>query len=172
MAVSNVSFELTTGVECSAVIGSTAFSRAVPRVKVYAQPDWFDDASITNRVQKLGFKSGTLAAGATVTIDLTALDSPDGGSGTVSLSTLIACYITITGTTGQLRIGNAATNQHLLDFGAAAHTRTILPGGPGHAVGDPVGTTGYPVSGTVKNVMLENTHGSASVTYTAYFAGR
>lgn len=172
MAVSNVSFELTTGFEAACVIGSTAFSRAVPKVKIYSQPDWYDDASITNRVTKLGYKDGVLVAGATATIDLTALDSPDGTSGTVSLSTLIACYITITSTTGQLRIGNAATNQHLLDFGAATHTRTILPGGPGHAVGDPVGTTGYPVSGTVKNVMLENTHGSASVTYIARFVGR
>ncbi len=172
MAVTNTAFELTTGMESSCVIGSTAFSRAVPKVKVYAQPDWYDDAAIANRVQKIGFKSGTLTFGNSATIDLQALDSPDGGSGTISLSVLVACYITITSTTGQLTIGNAAADQHLLDFGAAAHTRTILPGGPGHAVGDPVGTTGYPVSGSVKNVKVLNSHASLSVSYVAYFAGR
>jgi hypothetical protein len=172
MAVSNANFELTTGMEASCVIGSTAFSRAVPKVKVYSQPDWYDDAAITNRVQKIGFKTGTLAAAATVTIDLQALDSPDGGSGTVSLSTLVACYITITSTTGKLTIGNGGANANVLDFGAAAHTRTILPGGPGHAVGDPVGTTGYPVDATHSDIKLLNSHGSASVDYIAYFAGR
>jgi hypothetical protein len=172
MAVSNASFELTTGVETSCTIGATAFSRAVPKVKEYSQPDWYDDAAITNRVQKIGFKSGTLTFGTSATIDLQALDSPDGTSGTVSLTTLVACYITITSTTGKLTIGNAAANQHLLDFGAAAHTRTILPGGPGHAVGDPVGTTGYPVDATHKDVKVLDSHASESVTYIAYFAGR
>lgn len=171
MAVSNVSFELTTGCEAGGAVGAAAFSRSFPRVRQYAQPDWYDDAAISNRVQKLGYKVGTaLAAAGTATIDLQALDSPDGGSGTVSLTTLHACYIQITSTTGKLTIGNASTNGHALDFGAVTHTRTILPGGPGHAVGDPSGT-GYAVSASVKNVLLTNSHGSETVDYVAYFAG-
>jgi len=170
MAVTNATFELTTGVETGCVIGAAGFSRAAPKIKRYTQPDWYDVAGLPNRVQLLGFKTGPLAAAATATIDLTALDSPDGSVGSVSLTKLVACYIQVTSSTGALRIGNAGANPHPLDFGAVTHTRTILPGGPGHAVGDPSGT-GYAVSGSVKNVMLENTHGSDSLTYVAYFAG-
>lgn len=171
MAVSNVSFELITGAEVAGAIGASSFSRAFPRVKTFVQPDWYDVAGIDNRVQKIGFKVGTgLAASGTVTIDLTALDSPDGTTGTISLTKLVACYIQITSATGQLTIGNASPNGHPLDFGAKSHTRTILPGGPGHAVGDPSGT-GYAVDSSNKNVLLTNSHGSQAVDYVAYFAG-
>lgn len=171
MAIRNASFELTTGVELSGVAAATGLSGGAIRTMLFLQPDWFDSASIPNRVQKIGIKTGTLASAGTVTIDLTALDGIDGGSGTVSLSTLVACYIQITSTTGLLRIGNAASNAHQLDFGADTHTRTIRPQSPGHAVGDYSGT-GYAVDASNKNVLLENTHGSESVDYVAYFAGR
>lgn len=171
MAISNATFELTTGVELSGVAAASGFTGGAIRKMVFLQPDWYDNAAIANRVQKIGIKVGTaLAAAGTVTIDLTAMDGIDGGSGTVSLATLVACYIQITSTTGLLRIGNAAANPHQLDFGADTHTRTIRPSGPGHAVGDPAGT-GYTVDGSNKNVMLENVHGSETVDYVAYFAG-
>jgi hypothetical protein len=171
LAISAAFFELLTGCESSCVLGSSSFAQAGVKLRQYAQPDWTDDAGVSNRVQKLGFKSGTLAAGASATIDLTALDSPDGGSGTISLSTLVACYIQITSTTGLLTIGNAAADAHQLDFGGDTHTRTIRPSSPGHAVGDYAGT-GYTVDATNKNVKVLNSHGSASVDYVAYFAGR
>lgn len=171
MAIRNASFELTTGCELSGVAAAIGLSGGAIRTTRFVQPDWFDTAGLPNRVQKIGLKAGTLAAAATATIDLTALDGIDGGSGTVDLSTLVACYIQITGTTGLLRIGNAAADAHPLDFGADTHTRTLRPQSPGHAVGD-YGGTGYAVSASAKNVRLENTHGSESVTYVAYFAGR
>ena len=170
MAIRNASFELTTGVELSGVAAATGLSGGAIRTSRFLQPDWFDSASIPNRVTKLGLKTGTLAAAGTVTIDLTAIDGID-GCGTVSLTTLVACYIQITSTTGLLRIGNAASDAHQLDFGADTHTRTIRPQSPGHAVGDYSGT-GYAVDASNKNVLLENTHGTDSVDYVAYFAGR
>lgn len=177
MSIRNAKFEVTTGGEFSAVCavaGLTGGGNA--GLKTFTQPDFSDVATISNRVQKVGYVVGSaLAAGGTVTIDLTALTGPDGSA--VSLATLVGCYIQVTSTTGLLRVGNAAANAHSLSFGADAHTITLYPGpdassrGPGLAVADPSGT-GWVVDGTNKNVKLENTHGSQTVDYVAYFGGR
>ncbi len=170
MSIRNATFELTVGYETTAVTSASGYDGGGAKLVGYDQPDWYDNSSITNRVTTWGRATGTLAAAATATIDLTALTGPDGS--TVTLATLVCGIIRITSTTGLLRIGNAAANAHLLEFGAATSTWTIRPGGPGLAFGDPIGTTGYPVTALLKNVKVENTHGSASVTYEAIFAGR
>lgn len=170
MSIRTATFELTVGYEATAVTSASGYDGGGAKQVGYDQPDWYDNASITNRVTTWGKASGTLDAAGTATIDLTALTGPDGS--TVTLATLVCGIIRITSTTGKLRIGNAAANAHLLDFGAANDTWTIRPTGPGLPFGDPVGTTGYTVDGTHKNVMVENTHGSESVTYEAFFAGR
>jgi len=138
----------------------------------YFQKAWLDDAAVAYRITKIGFKVGTaLAAAGVVNVDLTALDSPDGGSGTISLAKVITAYIAVTSATGQLTIGNAASNAHALDFGAQTHTRILLPNGPGHLIGDYSGT-GLVVDGTHKVVKLLNSHGSQAVDYIAWFGGQ
>lgn len=168
MAIRNCQFELTTGCELVANTTPVGVSGGAAKLTEYTQPTWASTV-----VTKVGYATGTLAAGASADIDLQALTGPDGS--TVSLSTLFGLYIQITSTTGLLTIGNAATNGNPLDFGAVTHTRTIRPGsagsqGPGHAVGDPSGT-GYAVTSTSKIVKLLNSHGSQSVTYTLLAGG-
>lgn len=168
MAIRNCQFELTTGCELVANTTPVGVSGGAAKLTEYTQPTWASSV-----VTKVGYATGTLAAGASADVDLQALTGLDGS--TVSLSTLFGLYIQITSTTGLLTIGNAATNGNPLDFGAVTHTRTIRPGaagsqGPGHAVGDPSGT-GYAVTSTSKIVKLQNTHGSQSVTYTLLAGG-
>ena len=168
MAIRTCQFELTTGCEFFANTTPVGVSGGAAKLSEYTQPVW-QSAVVT----KVGYATGTLAAGASANVDLQALTGPDGS--TVSLSTLFGLYIQVTSTTGLLTIGNAATNGNPLDFGAVTHTRTIRPGadgsqGPGHAVGDP-SNTGYAVTPTSKIVKLENTHGSQSVTYILYAGG-
>lgn len=173
MAVSATNIRFVTGFTAFATLGANsppgyAGSPWRPPAS-YTQP--YFQSSGTALITKIGFKAGTLAFGATVTIDLTALDSPDGGSGTISLASFLCCGIQITSTTGKLKIGgNAAGNTNLLDFGANTDTRTILPAGPGHFVGDPAGV-GYTVDGTHKNVLLTNSHASLSADYYVIFGG-
>jgi hypothetical protein len=173
LAIRSARFELTVGFEASALTTASGFasgsSGGVPKAASYDQPDWYDNASVSNRVTTVGYATGTLAAGATANIDLQALTGPDGS--TVTLATLICGLIRITGTTGLLRIGNHATNAHQLEFGSDSSTWTIRPTGPGLAFGDPAGT-GSAVSAADRYVKVENTHGSASVAYEAYFGGR
>lgn len=172
MAIRNAAFELTTGAEmsCSTVPSGVSGGGAV--MVNYTQPVW-SAAATTNRVTTVGYASGTLAAGASVNIDLTALTGLDGS--TVTLATLVTFYAQVTSTTGLLTIGNAATNGHALDFGAVTDTRTLRPGasgsrGPGHAVGDPSGT-GWVVDATHKIVKLLNSHGSQAVDYVVMAGG-
>jgi hypothetical protein len=169
VSIRNAKFEITVGFEASAATSASGLNGGAARVDGFDQPDWYDNASISNRVTTWGYATGTLAAGATANIDLQALTGPDGS--TVTLATLICGLIRITGTTGLLRIGNHATNPHPLEFGADTHTWTVRPTGPGLAVGDPAGT-GSAVNANDRYVKVENTHGSASVTYAAYFGGR
>lgn len=173
MSVRNAKIELTTGCEMSCSTVPVGVSGGGAKMETYTQPDWYDNSSIDNQVTKVGYASGTLAAAATANIDLTALTGLDGSA--VSLATLIVFYVQVTSATGLLRVGNAASNAHALDFGAATHTRTLRPGpagsrGPGHAVADPSGV-GFAVDGTHKIILLENTHGSESVTYTLMAGG-
>ncbi len=171
MSVSSPYFEMTVGARLTCVVGNTSVfgGGSGKEYKGYDQPRW--SAVTTPGISKVGYKEGaSLAAGGTVTIDLQALDSPDGGSGTVSLATLRCLVIRITSTTGKLTIGNGGANAHLLDFGAAAHTRTLLPGGPGHLVGDPAGT-GFVVDATHKDVKLANPHGTDPVSYVLLAGG-
>lgn len=180
MSIRAARFEVTTGGEFSAVTGAAGLTGGgATGLKKFTQPDFRDDDDIDNQVTLVGGPTadctGTLAAGATTTIDLTALVGPDGSA--VTLATLVGVYIQVTSATGLLRVGNAAADAHALTFGAATHTITLHPGpdassrGPGLAIADPSGT-GWVVDGTHKNVKLENTHGSESVTYVAYFGGR
>lgn len=180
MAIRSARFEVTTGGEFSAICGAAGLTGGgASGLKAFTQPDFSDKDTIPNRVTKVGGYTadcaGTLVAGASVTIDLTALVGPDGS--TVTLSTLVGLYIQVTGETGELRVGNAASNAHSLTFGAGTHTITLYPGpdassrGPGLAVADPSGT-GWVVDSSHKNVKLENTHGSDAVSYLAFFGGR
>jgi hypothetical protein len=168
VAIRNCSFEITTGCELFANTTPVGVSGGAAKLQEYTQPTWPRTV-----ITKVGFATGTLAAGASANIDLQALTGPDGS--TVSLSTLIALYIQVTSTTGLLTIGNAASNGNQLDFGAVTHTRTLRPGadggeGPGHAVGDP-SNTGYAVDATHRIVKLLNSHGTDSVTYALYAGG-
>lgn len=174
MAVSATNIQLVTGFTAFASIGANsppgyAGSPWRPPAS-YTQP-YFQSAAGGAQITKIGFKAGTLAALGTVTIDLTALDSPDGGVGTISLTSFLCCGVQITSTTGKLKVGgNGAGNTNLLDFGANTDTRTILPAGPGHFVGDPAGV-GYTVDGTHKNVVLTNTHATLTADYYVIFGG-
>jgi hypothetical protein len=168
MAVRNASFELTVGFEATASTSAATLSGGGTKASGYDQPDWYDNSSIDNQITSWGYATGTLAAGVTANIDLQALTGPDGS--TVTLTAVICGLIRITSTTGKLRVGNHATNPHPLDFGGDTHTWTIRPGGPGLPVGDPTGT-GIAVSAADRYVKVENTHGSESVTYAAYFGG-
>lgn len=173
MSVRNTRFKVTTACEFSCTAGSSSLSGGAVKGTASAQPFFTDGVTGT---QKIGFKTGTITAGSNVTVDLTALDSPDGGSGTVSLSVLVAAYIQVTSAAGSLVVGNAGSNVHRLGlFGADAHTVTLQPGatgrtGPALVYADPT-ATGSVVDGTHKNVLLTNPSG-ASVTYVAYFGGR
>lgn len=172
MSIRNATFELTTGAEMSCSTVPVGVSGGGATLQNYTQPDW-SAAATGNIVTKVGYASGTLTFGTSVNIDLTALTGLDGS--TVNLSTLVTFYVQVTGTTGLLTIGNAATNGHALDFGAVTDTRTLRPGsagsqGPGHAVGDPSGT-GWVVDGTHKIVKLLNSHGSQSVDYVVMAGG-
>lgn len=173
MAIRNAKIELTTGCEMSCSTTQPGVAGGAGRLDEFTQPDFYDNDNIDNQVDTVGYASGTLAAAGTVDIDLTALTGLDGS--TVTLSTLLVFYAQVTSTTGLLKIGNASSNGHALDFGAVTHTRTLRPGppgsrGPGHAVGDPSGT-GWAVNGTAKIVKLENTHGSESVDYVVMAGG-
>lgn len=173
MAVTAANIRLITGFQASAAIGANVLNASgVPwRPSSYTQPLFYDLAGYAGRITKIGYKSGTLAAGASVSVDLTALDSPDGGSGTVSLASYLCLSVQITGTTGLLLIGDTAgANANAMDFGANTYTRTIRPSGAGHLVTDPSGT-GYAVSGSAKLVKLTNTHGTDSVAYFVLVGG-
>jgi len=128
-------------------------------------------------IEEYGVTRGTLAAAATVEIDLydgTLKNLFEQSIVFVKLK-LAAIFITdstyaIGGSTaaGQLRIGNASTNGNALWFGAIGNTQTIYPRGCPFIQGDPTGVT---VSSTLKKVKLENTHGTDAVYYVAVFAG-
>jgi hypothetical protein len=169
VSIRNARFEITTGAEFAATVTPAGVTGGGAKLSTFVQPDWYA-AATTNVVTKVGYATGTLSAAATADIDLTALTGPDGS--TVNLARVTCGYIQITSTTstGKLRIGNAASNAHQLDFGADTHTWTIRANGPGLAFGDPTGT-GSTVDGTNKNVKVENT-GSGSVDYVAYFGGQ
>ncbi len=167
MAVSNTYMRLITGFQARCTIGASVLNATGSpwQTSDYNQPLFYDLSGYDGRITKLGYKSGTaLAAAGTVTIDLTALDSPDGTAGAVSLSSLVCLCIQITGTTGKLTIGNAASSGNAINFGAVTNTLTILPAAPGFLFGDPSGV-GVTVSGAAKNIKLENTHGSETVDY-------
>jgi hypothetical protein len=174
MAVTNAFWEGLAGFQLRCSIGASILTGSGTGASYsnYFNQFWQDNSGVSYRITKLGYKTGlALAAGSSATIDLTALDSPDGSTGTVSMSALVVAYIAVTSSTGQLTIGNAASNGHPLDFGAASYTRILLPNGPGHLMGDYSGV-GYPVSGSSKNVKVLNSHGSQTVDYIAFFGGQ
>ena len=110
---------------------------------------------------KYAMVTGTLAAGATATLDLTSF----GGEVFTGVKLI---QVRLTSTTGYLRVGNAASDAHQLWFGADAHTADVVQGGPSFLQG---GTTAKTVDSSNKNVKLENPHGSESATYEVIVAG-
>ncbi len=114
-----------------------------------------------------GLKTATLTFGASATINLYdgSFLSPDGTTA-VPLRTLLWFDLWLLPTAvlpgGSLVIGNAASNAHLLWFGAATHTWEVSVGG-NPFMGS--GTVGKVVDNTHKNVLITNPHGSLSATY-------
>jgi hypothetical protein len=135
------------------------------------------NTSAAYKIEEYGLTRGTLAASATVEIDLFdgTLKNLFDQSVVFDRLKLASIFITdsnyeIGGATagGQLRIGNAATNGNPLWFGAIGNTQTIYPRGCPFLQGDP---TGVVVNGTSKRILLENTHATQAVFYVAVFAG-
>lgn len=112
----------------------------------------------------------TLAAGATVTLDLyTGTDFKDVFGQTAAFRTLRGVYVGIVsgGDSDGLVVGNAASDGTALFFGSASQTWTVYPSGPPLAGGSPAGVT---IGTTTKNLKIENA-GAVSVTFRLILAG-
>lgn len=170
MAVTRPRIDITAGIETAFNSGATGYSGGKEVSANFSQPAWVSTAAATNIIAYLGRMSGTLAAGATVTLDLTAFTSAD-GNGTINFAKIVAFAIGITSTTagGKLIIGNG-TNPNGLWFGANTQTWQINANGPWLTGGDVVSASGITVDGTHKTVKLNNTSG-VSVDYLAFFGG-
>jgi hypothetical protein len=76
-------------------------------------------------------------------------------------------WVSSDGDAAGVTIGSAGTNPHALFFGAATHTWTIFPGGPGLSGGNPAGVT---VDATHNALKVLN-NGAVAVTYGVALAG-
>jgi len=108
-----------------------------------------------------------LAAGASETLDLFAGLTDIFGVASTGFTNLkylkIEQVANPSGTNGSgLTIGNAAADQFVGWFGAAAHTHALEYGGMPYVAGSAGGKT---VSNTVKNLKITNADGSNAITY-------
>lgn len=105
------------------------------------------------------YTTGTLAAGATVDIDLDA----------AGFSSLQLVYVELTSATGTLKVGGTGgSNINQLWFNADADAQFVEQGGLPFSQGSTAGKT---VNGTNKTFRITNTHGSQSADYLVYCAG-
>ena len=121
-------------------------------------------------ITQIGFATGTLAFGASVTIDLSALTGLDGCT-SIALVKLVYIDVGIASTSagGYLRIGNAASDGNNLWFDAKTSTADIFPGGPMFQQGNP--SSFVVVDASNKNVKILNPHASLACTYVVRAAG-
>lgn len=110
-----------------------------------------------------GYATGTLAAGASVTINLYdgSLLGLDGVTA-IPLRTLYYVDLWLSGAGGFLRIGASGTNAHALWFADASDASDVVAGGPPFLQG---GSVGLVVDNNHKNVKIANPHGTLSATY-------
>jgi hypothetical protein len=112
----------------------------------------------------------TLAGGASVTWDLyTGTDFKDVFGQTAAFRKLrgVAVVIVSGGDASGVIVGNAASNQTPLFFGAATQTWTVFPSGPPMVGGSPAGIA---VGNTTCNLKVANA-GAVSVTFRVLLAG-
>lgn len=165
MALTNPIVAFQTGSRASANSGATGTNTAPIVSSLYSQ-----GRLRSPTITQIGFATGTLAFGASVTIDLSALTGLD-GSTSIALVKLVYIDVGIPSTSagGYLRIGNAASNANQLWFGGDTNTADIFPGGPMFQQGNP--SSYVVVDASNKNVKILNPHGSLACDYVVRAAG-
>ncbi len=154
------------GSKVSEAFGASGTQKGTVSDAVFTQGT-FSSSSIT----AIGYKTNTLAAGASDTVDLTAMLALDGATAVnFAFVYYIDLQLTSTSAGGYLRIGNAASNANTLWFGGTTPTADVNPGGPAFMQG---GNATYKVTvdATHKNIKILNNHGTLAATYVLRVGG-
>ena len=176
MATTNPGVRITSGVKITS--GYQTVNGLINEPNAYSSYFAFINANSSAtgfQITEYGFARGSLASAATVELDLFDGTLKNRFNESVVFNNLkfAAIFLTsssyeVPGTTGQIRIGNAASNGNAMWFGAIGNTQTIYPGGLPFLQG---ATAGVTVNTSLRKVKLENTHGSETVYYVALFGG-
>src|SRR6266516_4460388 len=123
-------------------------------VNLVFTPPVLTDGTAADPAQKIATVSGSITAGAAVTHDLTAIVGP---FGTVNFSQIKEIIIVITGGTGDVIVGNAASNQFQGPLSAPTTTQTVPNNGSGSGILPWINHSagGWTVDGTHKSLKID-----------------
>ena len=129
----------------------------------------FTDGTGSNQADRIWHDQRTLTASSSENLDLAgSLSSVYGAS--ITFATVKAIIIkAASGNTNDVVVGNAASNQFVGWFGAAAHTEAVKPGGISIHIAPATGWT--VTAGTVDQLKILNGGAGTSVTYDIIIIG-
>lgn len=157
--------------QVAAYLSNTSSDLTVPTAPLsFAQSFHLDSGTGASAADRLWMDSNTLAASASVDVDLAGSLSDALGSA-LTFARVKAMFLrAASGNANNVVIGGAASNQFVGPFGAATHTFAVKPGGfLGWIAPD---ATGWPVTaGTGDLLKIANSGAGTSVTYDVVIIG-